>query len=71
MKDKSKDIERACAFCEHSVPAPDDGSGDEYVICEKRGPVNAGGVCRKFKYDILKREPILRSELPKTEKIDI
>lgn len=71
MKKKKNDTERVCAYCEYSVPAPDDGSGDEYVICSKRGLISAGKVCRRFKYDLLKREPIARADLPEIEKIDI
>ena len=65
------EIEKACAFCEYSVPAPSDKDGNEYVICSKNGLVREGSCCRKFSYDPLKREPKKRRALPETEAVDI
>ena len=65
------EIERVCAFCEYSAPAPSDTMGNEYVICSKKGLVRDTAVCRKFSYDPLKREPTKKRELPETEAVDI
>ena len=70
MKNKMVE-ERFCSFCEYGEPAPSDGSGEELVICSKRGLVKADGVCRKFKYDLLKKSVRKNAELPEVEKIDI
>lgn len=47
------ECERYCKFCENasSLSAPD------RMLCRKHGVVDAGGCCRKFVYDPLKREP--------------
>jgi len=71
MKNNDVDIERVCAFCEKSSAAPSGDAKEELVLCSKRGLVKASGVCRAFKYDLLKRTPKMQSELPKVEKIDI
>ena len=41
--------------CEHCLFGNDLGDGE--IICIKRGIVNKNGLCRKYKYDPLKREP--------------
>lgn len=68
---KTTDTERVCALCEMASPAPSDSDGNEIVFCIKRGPVLAGGCCRKFKYDLLKRDPKRQNEKPEIEKIEI
>lgn len=65
------EIERICAFCEYSAPAPTDMEGNEYVICSKKGLMRTEAICRKFSYDPLKREPAKRRELPETQAVDI
>lgn len=70
MKNKIQE-ERFCAFCEFGVPAPDDGSGEELVLCSKRGIVSADGVCRKFRYDLIKKSVKRNADLPEIEKIDV
>lgn len=70
VKNKEKDL-RVCAYCEYGTPAPADEKGNEVVVCSKRGPVKADGHCFRFKYDILKRDPKRRADLPEIEKIDI
>ena len=70
MKTKMNE-ERFCAFCEYGEPAPDDGSGEELVLCSKRGLVKADGVCRKFKYDLIKKSVRRNENSPEVEKIDI
>ena len=46
-------LERACAYCIYSALLDD----EENVLCRKKGVVDAGFCCRKFRYDVLKRKP--------------
>ena len=71
VKNKDKEIARVCAYCEYGTPAPSDDKGNDIVIRSTRGPVKADGHCLRFKYDILKRDPKRRADLPEIEKIDI
>ncbi|MEE1356574.1 MAG: hypothetical protein UHG68_03305 [Clostridia bacterium] len=52
--DKNIEIENYCAFCEHSTATYD----KDRMLCEKKGIVYAGYVCRKFRYDPQKRVPV-------------
>jgi hypothetical protein len=45
-------VEPQCKYCVHSSWV----TGSEY-ICLKCGVVRAGNYCRKFEYDVYKREP--------------
>lgn len=47
-----KKIERACAYCTHSVELCDD-----QVLCIKKGVQAPDGSCRRFQYDPFKRIP--------------
>ena len=47
-----KKMDPRCAYCERSAKLDADS-----VMCIKKGVVAAGGSCRKFKYDPLKRIP--------------
>ena len=47
-----KDIEPCCAYCASGVSI-----GQGQVACLRRGIVSAGGQCRRFRYDPLKRVP--------------
>lgn len=47
-----KDIEPRCAYCKKGAAL--DG---ERVMCLKKGIVSAGGSCRAFRYEPLKRVP--------------
>ena len=54
MKNTEKiEIEKYCAYCEHSVPTYE----QEHVLCEIKGIVSGGYKCRKFKYDPQKIKP--------------
>ncbi len=53
-----KGIEPRCAYCAHAARV-----SDEEVACEKKGVVDAGGHCRRFKYDPLKRVPPKKPQL--------
>lgn len=71
-KNKSDaEIEKVCEFCEYGAPAADDGTGNEYVFCSKKGLVMAGGKCHSFKYDLLKRQPQRNTELPEFKPVDL
>lgn len=48
-----KDISPSCAYCRHGRPAPD----RETVLCKKHGVVEKDFSCKKFAYDVLKRQP--------------
>jgi len=71
MKRKNDELEKICVYCEYGTAAPPDGSGEERVVCMKKGIVSAFHSCRKFKYDLLKREPKREARLPELERIDI
>ena len=54
MKNANKiEIEKYCAYCEHSIPTYD----KDRVLCDKKGIVLGGYKCRKFRYDPQKRVP--------------
>ncbi len=50
---EKKDITPACSLCRYGNSLPD-GSG---VLCEKSGIRRSDSLCKKFKYDPLKRIP--------------
>ncbi len=47
-----KDTEPACALCRHALQID-----EAACLCRKRGVVDAGFRCRRFKYDATKRIP--------------
>lgn len=49
-----KDTAKYCAFCEHGR---DLHTNDE-MSCVYKGVVDKADTCRKFKYDVLKRDPV-------------
>ena len=52
-----KDIEPRCTYCARGSHLEEDK-----VLCGKKGVVSAGGSCRAFKYDPLKRVPPVPAE---------
>ena len=48
-----KEISPSCSYCALGKLAPD----GETVLCKKKGVVEKDFYCRKFKYDVLKRQP--------------
>lgn len=48
-----KEISPSCSYCEYGKLSPD----GETVLCKKKGVVEKGFSCRKFSYDVLKRQP--------------
>lgn len=70
-KKEEEDYVRVCALCEFCSEAPDENGENIKYVCEKRGEVEEDFVCRKFKYDLLKREPMEKRELPKLEFVSL
>lgn len=52
-KQEKPECPRVCAFCEHATSLQTDGQ----MLCARRGIVEGGYVCRRFRYDPLKRNP--------------
>lgn len=48
----AKKIEPRCTYCQRGTAL-----NEEQVVCLKKGVVSAGGRCRAFRYDPLKRVP--------------
>ncbi len=53
MRMFDKTVIKKCEYCLSATPIGNDGE----MICLKRGIVNSDDLCRKYKYDPLKREP--------------
>lgn len=49
----NKDLPKKCEYCLNATPL---GSNNE-MVCKIRGIVNSDDLCRRYKYDPLKREP--------------
>lgn len=49
----SKKTDKSCAWCKYGVKS--DYSAD--IFCKKCGVVGTDNVCRRYKYDPLKRTP--------------
>ena len=47
-----KRIEKVCSHCQYATAL-----NEEQMLCIKKGVVLAGGKCRKFTYDPIKRIP--------------
>lgn len=64
MRKKDKyELDKICAYCERATPL----AGGEHVLCEKKGVVTAGHLCRGFVYDPVKRIPKRAKQLPQVE----
>lgn len=61
-----KEISPSCSYCMHGKLAPN----GENVLCMKKGVVEKDFACRKFKYDVLKRQPKRQRELEKFDAED-
>lgn len=61
------EIEKYCKYCEKAKKLHD----PDTMLCERYGVVAASHVCRKFRYDPLKREPKLNTKEPALEYIEI
>lgn len=49
----TKGLSPSCSYCEYGKASVD----GETVLCRKKGVVEKDFACKKFKYDILKRQP--------------
>ena len=58
---------RVCAYCEHATPLQTEGQ----MLCPKKGVVEGGFVCRRFRYDPLKRVPTPRPTLIRPDEEDL
>ncbi len=52
---KCPDENRICLYCEHA----EEVCGSEACICAYKGVVRFDGLCKKFKFDLLKVKPRL------------
>lgn len=59
-KTKKTEIAPKCEYCIHARPSPD----GETVLCAKKGVMEKDSKCRKYKYDILKRQPKHKPKMP-------
>lgn len=48
-----KEISPSCSYCEYGKLSPD----GESVLCIKKGVMEKDSYCKKFSYDVLKRQP--------------
>lgn len=48
-----KEISPSCSYCAHGKSSPD----GETVLCIKKGIMEKDDFCKKFSYDVLKRQP--------------
>ena len=48
-----KEISPSCSYCAHGKSSPD----GETVLCIKKGIMEKDAFCKKFSYDVLKRQP--------------
>ena len=56
-----------CRFCANSKLTDD----DDKVVCSYKGEVDAFSSCKKFSYDLLKRDPGKQKKIEPMEYIDI
>ena len=52
-KKKKADLDKMCRWCESAHCLQE----EDTMLCDKKGIVSSGYVCKKFIYDPLKREP--------------
>ncbi len=48
-----KKIEKSCSYCLHATKLDEDT-----VLCSRKGLQSLSGMCRKFRYDPTKRQPV-------------
>ena len=63
MKQTDDKIEKFCKYCENAETLTD----PDKMLCSRHGVVEASHICRKFRYDPLKRVPpkgLSEGELP-------
>lgn len=67
MKQNDEKIEKYCKFCEHAGTLSD----PDKMLCRRHGIVEASHLCRKFRYDPMKRVPARKNQELSFEYIDI
>lgn len=67
MKRDDEKIEQFCKFCENAGTLSD----PDVMLCKRHGVVSASHVCRKFRYDPLKREPKRMTKEIRLEYVEI
>lgn len=70
-KKSNSELEECCAFCEFGTLVPGPDGDDTDVICLKKGVVKTTYVCRRFRYDPLKRNPKEKMPLPDFEAVSL
>jgi len=65
--DEESDRPSVCRYCENASVL----RCEDEMLCRIRGVVDAGYVCRKFRYDPLKRVPLPKRGLPGLDYVDI
>ena len=70
-KENENDYAKVCALCEFCTESPDESGESTVFTCEKYGAVEEDHTCRKFRYDLLKREPLKRRALPTLEYVSL
>ena len=63
MKRKKPEITKNCAQCACAEPLSD----KETMLCSRNGVVAGDALCRKFRYDPLKRVPTPAPKIAKLE----
>ena len=53
----NKDIPKKCEYCKNGTAF----SGGKEIFCKKKGVVEPSFSCRSYKYDVLKRQPLLKT----------
>ncbi len=61
-----KEISPSCSYCTHGKLSPN----GETVLCKKKGVMEKEDCCKKFVYDVLKRQPRRPLPLQKYDKGD-
>ena len=64
---KRNEIEKYCKYCEEATTLSD----ADTMLCSKFGVVSSGHVCRRFKYDPLKRNPKRANKEVELEYVEI
>ena len=67
FKKKKNKEDNICRFCIYATLT----DNDDKIICSTHGEVGSHFTCRKFSYDLLKREPAKFRKLEPIEYVDI
>lgn len=67
MKQTADKIEKFCKYCEHAETLTD----PDKMLCSRHGVVEASHICRRFRYDPLKRVPARKNREISLEYVEI